>query len=107
MLPSLFTIILSVSLLTGAAPNVAKRQAITALSSTQITAFTPYSFFAAAGYCSPSTTINWSCGTDCASNPGFVPIASGGDGDDIQFCKCRASVGASCRNLKVLRVRGI
>jgi len=85
MLPSLFTIILSVSLLTGAAPNVATRQALTALSSAQISAFTPYSFFAAAGYCSPSTTINWSCGADCNANPGFVPIASGGDGDDIQF----------------------
>jgi hypothetical protein len=39
-----------------------KRQSITALSSTQISSFTPFTFFASAAYCNPSTTINFTCG---------------------------------------------
>ncbi|KAJ3993044.1 lipase class 3 family protein [Lentinula boryana] len=61
------------------------RQAISALSTAQIAAYRPYTFYASAGYCSPSTTINWSCGANCEANPSFVPVASGGDGDSIQF----------------------
>jgi len=62
-----------------------RRQSITTLSQAQITAFKPYSFFAATAYCNPSTTINWSCGANCNANAGFEPIASGGDGSDTQF----------------------
>jgi len=62
-----------------------KRQSITALSSAQIMAFRPFTSFASAAYCSPSTTINWSCGSNCAANPDFLPTASGGDGSDVQF----------------------
>lgn len=85
----------------------AKRQSITALSGSQISAFKPFSFFASAAYCQPSTTINWSCGctlflidglvrfpeinavdsANCNNNPGFEPTASGGDGTDTQFCE--------------------
>ena len=39
-----------------------KRQAITQLSSSQISSYTPFSYFASAAYCKPSTTINWNCG---------------------------------------------
>jgi hypothetical protein len=63
------------------------RQSITSLSQSQIDFFTPYSYYASAAYCNPSTTLNWSCGTNCNANPGFKPIASGGDGSDVQYCK--------------------
>ncbi|KAF5361733.1 hypothetical protein D9756_002148 [Leucocoprinus leucothites] len=68
-----------------AAPSLEKRQAITPLSSAQIATFKPYSFFAAAAYCNPSTTRNWSCGTNCNANSDFIPVASGGDGASVQF----------------------
>lgn len=82
-----------------------KRQSITTLSANQISAFTPFTFFASAAYCDPSTTINWSCGCEllfplhlvqrtnacpvanCEANTGFLPTASGGDGSDVQFCE--------------------
>ena len=101
----------------------AKRQSITALSSTQISAFKPFSFFASAAYCQPSTTINWSCGStlfpidglvkftdlsavylaNCNNNPGFEPTTSGGDGTDTQFCVALHNPSAS--NLTYFRFR--
>ena len=42
--------------------QLSKRQSITALSSEQISSFTPFTFFASAAYCNPNTTINFSCG---------------------------------------------
>ncbi|KJA28316.1 hypothetical protein HYPSUDRAFT_33656 [Hypholoma sublateritium FD-334 SS-4] len=65
--------------------SLLKRQSITALSTAQITAFRPFTSFASTAYCSPSTTINWSCGSNCAANPDFIPTASGGDGSSVQF----------------------
>lgn len=80
---------LAVALLVGAvvdaAPNLQKRQSITTLSSSQVSAFTPYTWYASAGYCSPSTTLTWTCGTNCQANSGFEPVASGGDGDSTQY----------------------
>lgn len=61
---------------------------ISALSSAQISAFKPYTFYAAAAYCSATTTAYCSCGKNCAANPTFLPTASGGDGDGVQFCEC-------------------
>lgn len=66
--------------------QIQRRQSITALTSAQISAFKPYSFYAAAAYCNPSVTATWTCGTNCNANPGFKPVASGGDGDETQFC---------------------
>ncbi|PBK69070.1 lipase [Armillaria solidipes] len=73
--------------ISGNAPALHVRAAtVAALSDDQITAYKPYTFFAgAAYYCQPSTTLNWDCGALCAGNPDFIPIASGGDGDDVQF----------------------
>ncbi|KAI5123194.1 hypothetical protein M0805_003961 [Coniferiporia weirii] len=68
-----------------ASPLNSKRQSITTLSSSQVSAFKPYSYFASAAYCAPNTTINWSCGDNCNGNAGFVPTASGGDGSDVQY----------------------
>lgn len=51
------------SLPTDASPlRPVRRQSITTLSTSQIETFKPFTFFASAAYCNPSTTINWSCG---------------------------------------------
>ncbi|KAF7967517.1 hypothetical protein HWV62_34004 [Athelia sp. TMB] len=39
-----------------------RRASITALSTSQINAFTPYTYYASAAYCAASTTASWSCG---------------------------------------------
>ncbi|KAI0825661.1 lipase [Irpex lacteus] len=62
-----------------------RRQGVSPLSQDQISAFSPYTYYAAAAYCEPSTTLTWTCGTNCQSNPSFQPVASGGDGGVTQF----------------------
>ncbi|KAF5379500.1 hypothetical protein D9615_006487 [Tricholomella constricta] len=83
MRASLLTL-LSVLAATRASPLFA-RQSITALTASQVAAFKPFSFFASAAYCSPSSTLSWSCGANCNANSGFIPVASGGDGASVQF----------------------
>ncbi|KAF8141365.1 Alpha/Beta hydrolase protein [Boletus edulis] len=61
------------------------RQSITSLTTSQIDTFTPYTHFASAAYCDPSMTLSWSCGANCDYNAGFKPVASGGDGDRVQY----------------------
>lgn len=58
---------------------------VTTLSSAQISAFRPFTYYAGAAYCSPATTRNWSCGANCNANSGFIPTASGGDGALTQY----------------------
>ncbi|KAJ7885997.1 lipase [Mycena leptocephala] len=82
----LSVVLLALASLAAAAPSLRARQAITSLTSTQVSAFKPYSFYSAAGYCSPASTLAWNCGANCAgANPAFHPVASGGDGDGVQF----------------------
>ncbi|KAK0501697.1 Alpha/Beta hydrolase protein [Armillaria luteobubalina] len=72
--------------ISGNSPALHVRAAsVTVLTDDQITAYKPYTFFAGAAYCQPSTTMNWNCGSNCAGNSDFIPIASGGDGNDVQF----------------------
>lgn len=59
---------------------------ITVIPTSQVDAFTPYTHYASTGYCNPSVTKTWTCGANCNANPGFKPIASGGDGSSTQFC---------------------
>lgn len=59
---------------------------VTPMTSAQVDALTPYTYYTSAGYCNPSVTRSWTCGANCDANPGFRPIASGGDGSLIQFC---------------------
>ncbi|KAF8166662.1 lipase [Mycena galopus ATCC 62051] len=78
--------ILALASFAAAAPSLTARQSITSLSTTQVDSYTPYSFYAAAGYCTPASTLAWNCGTNCnGANPDFKPVASGGDGDSVQF----------------------
>ncbi|GJE91299.1 lipase family protein [Phanerochaete sordida] len=65
--------------------RLAARQTISALSTSQISSYKPYSYYASAGYCAASATADWNCGANCEANPSFIPIASGGDGDDVQY----------------------
>ncbi|KAJ7623646.1 Alpha/Beta hydrolase protein [Roridomyces roridus] len=81
----LSAVVLALASLAAAAPSLLPRQSITNLTQAQIDAFTPYEWYASAGYCSPATTLAWNCGANCDANPGFQPVASGGDGNAIQF----------------------
>ncbi|TFK48453.1 alpha/beta-hydrolase [Heliocybe sulcata] len=83
--PAMFKALLFASLALTALAAPAKRQSISTLSTTQIGTYKPYTWYASAAYCSPSTTINWSCGSNCEANAGFEPVASGGDGTFIQY----------------------
>jgi hypothetical protein len=88
-------------------PELLPRAGILTLSSDEISAVQPFSFYAGAAYCQPSTTMTWSCGGSndtkslstpctkprclisayCNGNAGFVPVATGGDGVVTQFCE--------------------
>ncbi|KAK7031541.1 lipase [Favolaschia claudopus] len=82
----LAAVLLSLASLATAAPSLSQRQAITTLTTAQISSFKPYSFYAAAGYCSPASTLAWNCGAKCqGANPTFKPVASGGNGGSVQF----------------------
>ncbi|KAF8184465.1 lipase [Pholiota molesta] len=66
--------------------NPTRRQtAFSTLSSAQIAAFRPFTFYASAAYCHPSKLLSWTCGANCNANPSFKPLASGGDGIGVQF----------------------
>ncbi|KAF7358425.1 Lipase-3 domain-containing protein [Mycena venus] len=81
----LTAIVLALSAFAIAAPSLSVRQSITTLSAAKISAFKPYTFYAAAAYCSSASTLTWECGVPCDANPDFEPVASGGDGTVIQF----------------------
>ncbi|KAI0085773.1 lipase [Irpex rosettiformis] len=77
---ALLTLAVSVS-----AVPLEPRQSISALSTSQISTFKPFTHYASTAYCNPSTTLTWSCGSNCQANPTFKPVASGGDGNGTQF----------------------
>ena len=64
------------------------RQSVSILGSQQIASFKPYAFYSSAAGCEPSQTLAWTCGKKCDANPTFQPVASGGDGAIVQYCKC-------------------
>lgn len=78
-------IVLAVASVAWAAPTLESRQSITALSTSQISSFKPFTFYASAAYCQPANTLAWNCGANCQANPTFRPVASGGDGSATQF----------------------
>ncbi|KAK0462403.1 alpha/beta-hydrolase [Desarmillaria tabescens] len=83
----LFWILLSLSYaLVYASPSpLRRRDSITTLSNSTVEAFKPYTYYASAGYCEPSTTLAWNCGANCEANSAFEPVASGGNGDSVQY----------------------
>ncbi|KAI1790374.1 alpha/beta-hydrolase [Ganoderma leucocontextum] len=86
---ALLATLIALSTSTRAVPTVSthlpRQDAITPVDRAQIAAFKPYTWFAAAANCNASTTVDWSCGEKCDANPGFKPVASGGDGIVTQF----------------------
>jgi len=80
-----FAVFVAIASVSAIPVELSKRQAITALSSTQIQGFDPFTHFASTAYCNPSSTISWSCGANCNANPDFIPVAAGGDGSSVQF----------------------
>ncbi|KAF9646508.1 alpha/beta-hydrolase [Thelephora ganbajun] len=70
---------------TPAVDAVTSLATVTSMTNGQVNALTPYTYYASAGYCNPSVTQTWTCGANCNANPGFKPIASGGDGSSTQF----------------------
>lgn len=85
---STFTLLSSALLTTlnvRAAPILEPRQSFATLSTAQIAAFRPFTSYASSAYCPSSETLTWSCGVNCDANPSFQPVASGGDGNDVQF----------------------
>ncbi|KAH6915706.1 lipase [Coprinopsis sp. MPI-PUGE-AT-0042] len=85
-----FILLLSLCLLAvldgaSAAPVLEARQSTTTLTSAQVNAYKPYTYYAGSAYCKPANTLAWNCGTNCNANSGFKPIASGGDGAVTQF----------------------
>jgi len=94
------------ALILGAA--VSNAQSITALTTSQIDSYNSYTYYASAGYCTNTQTLAWDCGSacslasthaddladdsdiqtaNCEANPDFQPVASGGNGDSVQYCK--------------------
>ncbi|KAJ1306613.1 hypothetical protein OPQ81_007611 [Rhizoctonia solani] len=65
----------------AAAPALVNRDtAVSVISAATISTYAPYASFASAAYCSTAST--WTC-AQCKNLPGFVPYATGGDGDAI------------------------
>ncbi|KAJ7035547.1 lipase, partial [Mycena alexandri] len=60
-------------------------EGVTAMSNAQVATYRLYTYFASAGYCPANSTLAWSCGANCLANPDFKPIASGGDGEFVQY----------------------
>jgi len=74
-----------ISLLASIVNAVPQKRSITPLSPSEISSFKPFTYFASAAYCNPKQTINWSCDGICKANSDFMPVASGGDGNAVQF----------------------
>ncbi|KAI6041882.1 lipase [Pisolithus marmoratus] len=60
-------------------------QDITPLTISQIDYFSPYTYYASTAFCDPAKVLAWNCGANCQENPAFHPVASGGDGDAVQY----------------------
>lgn len=82
---SIVAVLLVAAAAVQAFPSISMRQSITALTTSQIDQFTTYTYYASAGYCTNTQTLAWNCGTNCNANSGFKPVASGGNGDSVQY----------------------
>ncbi|KAG8738953.1 hypothetical protein FRC11_001018, partial [Ceratobasidium sp. 423] len=80
--PLAFTVSLSLGAWAAPAPIEQRDTTVTPISAATIATYSPYASFAAATYC--SGTADWSC-TACKRIPGFVPYATGGNGNSVQY----------------------
>ncbi|KAG8733995.1 hypothetical protein FRC11_013833 [Ceratobasidium sp. 423] len=81
-LPSIYALsaLLFASVAVAAPTLVDRDTAVSAMSAATISTYDPYARFASAAYCSTAST--WTC-AQCENLPGFVPYATGGDGDSV------------------------
>jgi len=49
---------------TAAVPVLEARQSMSTLSDEQVVSYKPYTHYAGAAYCSPASTLAWSCGSE-------------------------------------------
>ena len=84
---SFFTALIVLSAHVANASPVKRASTTSVLAQSTVSTYKPYTYYASTGYCSASSTLTWSCGTNCEANPTFKPIASGGNGDSVQYCK--------------------
>ncbi|KAH9485060.1 Lipase [Psilocybe cubensis] len=68
-----------------AIPTNLQGRSVTALSSSELSGFAPFTQFARAAYCPTSKLQNWSCGDACKANSDFQPTLVGGDGNAVQI----------------------
>ncbi|KII90747.1 hypothetical protein PLICRDRAFT_543894 [Plicaturopsis crispa FD-325 SS-3] len=88
MSPSAFWILSAlVAGVVNAAPSsfIRRQDTVSTLSSSQLSAFAPYTQFARAAYCSSDKLQGWKCGEACDATPGFNVTLTGGDGDAVQL----------------------
>ncbi|KAJ3506601.1 hypothetical protein NLJ89_g6780 [Agrocybe chaxingu] len=87
MCSSTFSRFLSVLAFVGvcyAVPTALQERAVTALSSSDLAGFAPFTQFARAAYC-PDALKTWTCGAACNANSDFQVTLTGGDGNEIQI----------------------
>ncbi|KAE9390646.1 alpha/beta-hydrolase [Gymnopus androsaceus JB14] len=60
-----------------------RANSVTPLTTAQVTTYLPYTYFAAAAYCTSSVTSTWT--SNCQKNSDFIPVAAGGDGTGVQY----------------------
>ncbi|KAI0345760.1 alpha/beta-hydrolase [Trametopsis cervina] len=65
--------------------DISRRQGVSTLSSSALSAITPFIQFARAAYCPSSKIQNWSCGQACDALPGVDITLTGGDGNSVQL----------------------
>lgn len=65
---SIIAVLLTVAAV-QASPSISARQSITPLTTSQIDQFTPYTYYASAGYCTNTQTLAWDCGSECPHTP--------------------------------------
>ncbi|KAL0946173.1 hypothetical protein HGRIS_012436 [Hohenbuehelia grisea] len=61
------------------------KRSVTALSTSELSSFAPFTQFARAAYCPTSKLQGWQCGEACNALPGFQPTLIGGDGNGVQI----------------------
>ncbi|ELU44068.1 lipase domain-containing protein [Rhizoctonia solani AG-1 IA] len=80
------TVALSLQVLAAPTPIEVEQRAdssVTVINAATIASYAPYTNFAAATYC--PGVADWSCKA-CKRVPGFIPYATGGNGNDVQYC---------------------
>ncbi|KAI0061473.1 alpha/beta-hydrolase [Artomyces pyxidatus] len=83
--PPFSLLVASAGVLAAPARSPISEREVTPLSSSALAGLAPFTQFARAAYCDPSTITNWQCGDACNALPGFQPTLTGGDGNAVQF----------------------